>query len=485
MFHTKNKTKTSHDAFADKFNHKKTIHNDNKRFQNISTKSPSVIKVSITDFNNNNDNTDTDTNTDNNSETNLATNLATNSATNSDRKKYDTSSQNGLYTDNIFNINSIKKSVNIDIRKHFTNDAYANIHIPKIKCKEILVPTYLESDNFDFTMINKNITTHMVITYEQKLKPASIGLLHEKGVKVINHVYQELYKDNTKPTGFGDFIRGCYYLLQFCYRNKFEHKIFIYSPIAQFLINHCENYNIHKKDNQGFLLGIPMFVKNNWVSGVFDSNNFIIGCEKTTLTQEEFIRYLCNDVTVISNNIFTYNIMFPEEEEITQNDIKHIRTMLQPTDEMSEYVDSTLGFLRLKKKNYNAIHIRSGDKFLCDDSKIFSTNYIKKIIAEVFLIFNTNNNSTCDYLLVADNNEIKVILMEIYPNIQSVLLDFTHLGVGSIFERQKVKNSMLDFYLLANSCAIHSLTSYPHGSGFSYWCAKTYEVPYTCKYITV
>ena len=476
MFHTKNKTKTSYDALADKFNHKKTIHNDNKRFQNISAKSPSVIKVSITDFNNNNDITDTDINMDTNTDTD----------TNSDNnmKKNETSSQNGLYPNNLFNINSIKKSVNIDIHKHFTNDAYANINIPKIMCKEILVPTYLESDNFDFTMINKNITTHMGITFEQKIKDASIDLLHEKGVKVINNVYQEIYKDKTKPTGFGDFIRGCYYLLQFCYRNKFEHKIFIYSPIAQFLINHCENYNIHKKSNQGFLFGIPMFVKNNWVSCVLDSDNFIIGCKKTTQTQEAFIRYLCHDVKVFSNNIFTYNIMFPEEEEITKNDINHIKTMLQPTGEMSEYVDLTLGLLRLEKNKYNVIHIRSGDKFLCDDSKIFATNYIKKIVAEVFLIFNTENNSICEYLLVADNNEIKVILMEIYPNIKSVLLDITHLGVGSIYEIQKVKNSMLDFYLLADSCAIHSLTSYPHGSGFSYWCAKTYNIPYSCKYIT-
>ena len=40
-----------------------------------------------------------------------------------------------------------------------------------------------------------------------------------------------------------------------------------------------------------------------------------------------------------------------------------------------------------------------------------------------------------------------------------------------------------DFYLLANSNTIHSLTSYPHGSGFSYWCAKTFNIPYVCKYI--
>ena len=123
---------------------------------------------------------------------------------------------------------------------------------------------------------------------------------------------------------------------------------------------------------------------------------------------------------------------------------------------------------------------------MCENSTIFATDYIKKIVNEVFLIFNNNKDTAnYDYLLVADNNEIKCILMEIYPNIQSLLLDIIHIGEGSLLERQKVKNTLLDFYLLANSNAIHSFTSYPHGSGFSYWCAKTYDIPYSCKYITI
>lgn len=36
---------------------------------------------------------------------------------------------------------------------------------------------------------------------------------------------------------------------------------------------------------------------------------------------------------------------------------------------------------------------------------------------------------------------------------------------------------------MSNSCAIYSLTTYTHGSGFSYWCSKMYGIPYKCKYI--
>ena len=87
-------------------------------------------------------------------------------------------------------MNSIKKSANVEIQKYFINDAYTNINIPQIMCKEILVPTYLEADNFDFTIINKNITTHMVMTFDQPVHDSNVEILHRKGVNVINNVYK-------------------------------------------------------------------------------------------------------------------------------------------------------------------------------------------------------------------------------------------------------------------------------------------------------
>jgi hypothetical protein len=374
---------------------------------------------------------------------------------------------------------------------------------------EILVPTYLEAGNFDFSRMNTNITQNLnslptnytnsdkvfnmntnIITHmgHQTFKhigyDSNIDILRKNGVKVINNVYQKVYKGNIKPTGFGDFIRGCYFLLQFCNKNNFEPKVFIYNSIAEFLINHGKNYDLYQKSNKTFSSNITMFVKNNWNDCVLDTNNNIVGFNKNTVVYHEFVKYMCYDVSVFSNNIFIYNIMFPEDQEITPGDKKYIRQMLEPTDEMSKYVDDTLKYLRLYKKKYNVIHIRSGDKYLRENSKVFSSNYIKKIVAELFLIFNKDKTNH-DYLLLADNNEIKCFLMEKFPYLKSLRLNIIHIGEGSVSERQKVKNTLLDFYLLANSDSIKSFTAYPHGSGFSYWCAKTYNIPYSCKYITV
>lgn len=476
MSYKKNKSKMAQDSFADKFNHKKTIHNDNKRVQNINIKSNSVIKAEISEFNNIIDITDIE----------IHKQILSNITHMPKITCKEIFVPPHLESEN-FNFTMINKNIKTDIESH--NQILSNsIHMPKITCKANFLPQYLESENFDFTMINKNINTHIEMISEDKINlPVSVELLHKKGVTVINNVYQELYKDNTKPTGFGDFIRGCYYLLQFCKNNRFKPKVFVYSQVSDFLVNYCENSKLSKNINQRFLSSIPMFVKNNWVDCILDSNNYIVDSIKTNIIQEDFVRYLCDDVKVYSKNIFIYNIMFPEDNQITKDDKLYIQKMLQPTHEMSQYVDQTLKGLRFQKYKYNVIHIRSGDKFLCDNSKIFPRDYIKKIIDEVFILLNNNNtnDNICDYLLIADNNEIKIILMEYYPNIKSLILDITHLGQETVLERKKVKNTMLDFYLLANSSAIHSFTSYPHGSGFSYWCAKTYEVPYSCMYIKI
>jgi hypothetical protein len=43
-----------------------------------------------------------------------------------------------------------------------------------------------------------------------------------------------------------------------------------------------------------------------------------------------------------------------------------------------------------------------------------------------------------------------------------------------------LKNTLIDFYLMSQSKQIISFSVYQHGSGFSKWCAVTYEIPYVC-----
>ena len=137
--------------------------------------------------------------------------------------------------------------------------------------------------------------------------------------------------------------------------------------------------------------------------------------------------------------------------------------------------------MEFEKGSYNLIHVRSGDKYLKNESKLFDTIYISKLMTEIQSIL--NNNKQTKYLLIADNNEIKYLLCAKFAQFKTIYTDITHLGEGVTLEKEQVKNTLLDFYLISNAISIHSFTGYIHGTGFSYWCSLIYDIPYTCKYI--
>jgi len=439
----KNKQKDYHNALANSFNRKKTRDNDVARFQNIHPKINSIIRVDVSE------------------------------------KKEDDSAINMPVID-VYKMNSIQTSVSISLNMINNNE---HVSIPKIELKEIVIPTYSENDNYDINNINKNInqTIEMEIYNLDDNFDYDISKLYRKKVKVINNVYQESYTENIKPTGFGDFIRGCYFLLQFCSKYKFQTKIIINHPIAVFLEKFYKGFVLNQLVNKPLLRLIPMFTENNWKDSRFDAANYIVDTVTNNKTIGDYVNYLCG-LKVTTNSIFSYNIMFPYEEICSEHK-KLVRDLLEPTEEIKLYVDSTLETLGIYRNCYSVIHIRSGDKYLNDTTKIFDTIYLKKLIYEVNILINFNPD--INYLLIADNNEIKLLLMEQFPCLKAIFKGITHIGEGTLLEREKVKNTMLDFYLMANSNSINSYTCYAHGSGFSYWCAITYNIPHKCMFINI
>ena len=436
----KNKQKDYHNALANTFNRKKTRENEVVRFQNIHPKINSVIRVDLV--------------------------------------KEEEDAFDILVTD-VYKMNSIQTSVSIPLNMRNNDD---NVVIPKIELKEIVIPTYSDNDKYDINNINRNInqTIEMEINLDDNFD-YDISKLYRKKIQTISNVYQESYTENIKPTGFGDFIRGCYFLLQFCSKYKFQPKIIINHPIAVFLEKFYKSFVLNQTLNKPLLRLVPMFTENNWKDSRFDTANYIVDTVTNNKTIGDYVNYLCS-LKVTNNTIFSYNIMFPYDE-IREDHKKYVRDLLQPTEEIKLYVDSTLETLEVYKNCYSVIHIRSGDKYLNDATKIFDTAYFKKLIYEVNILISFNPDIS--YLLIADNNEIKLLLMERFPCLKAVFKSITHIGEGTVLEREKVKNTMLDFYLMANANSINSYTCYAHGSGFSYWCAITYNIPHKCMYINI
>ena len=384
-------------------------------------------------------------------------------------------------TEDIYNFNDIKISTNVQL--NFGNENEVS-KIQKIHLKDIIIPFQNDLDKYDLNDINNNISTtiHMNIFIGDEFNEGDVNRLKKKKVTTINHIYQQKYAHDINVTGLGDFIRGCFYILQFCNKFNFKCNILIQHPIAFFLEKFYTSYNpLYDKllSNNNV-----MFTQSNLKDTIFNkNNNNIDGFVLSSKTQTDFVEYLCS-IKVKNNSIYSYNTLFPYDD-ISFQDCNLMASLLQPTNEMKEYVDETMSCLGISKKKFNIIHIRSGDIYLKNETKIFDSLYFKTVTNEIFRIINSNRAGNNDFLLIADNNEIKYLLCEIFPQIKTLYKDITHLGEGIELEREKVKNTLLDFYLISSSASVFSFTIYAHGTGFSWWCAKIYGIPYTCKYVSI
>jgi len=377
----------------------------------------------------------------------------------------------------VYKLHNIQTSTKIDF--NLNNANYNNRNFPIVPLKEISVPRYLETDFFDVKDIYKSIDkfNDPDILNEEDFFNVNIEKLHKKNIKCIINVYQDIYLNNIKPTGLGDFIRGCYFLLQFCEKYNFKFKLIINHPIAFYLEKFYRTFLINKNLNMNLFSKIPIFSKNNWEQSKFDSSNFIISAVTNISFLGEFVNFLY-DINKQSGNLFIYNTMFPYDN-VKEEHKGFVRNFFEPNQEMKLYVDDVLTSIGLLKNNYSVIHIRSGDKYLTNDDKLFQTKYFNKLIYDISrLVFKGGN-----FLLIADNNEIKLLINEKLPSVKTFFKNITHLGEGHVLEKERVKNTMLDFYLFSYSNSIHAFSCYQHGSGFSYWCAQTYNIPYQCKYI--
>lgn len=271
-------------------------------------------------------------------------------------------------------------------------------------------------------------------------------------LKQINNVYQEKYKDGKNATGLGDFIRGSYFLMQFCEKNKINFNILINHPLKKYLKNAI---NLDET--------IEKF-------GELNNNN------TTPDIYSQFYTFL--KTQPIKNNIIKIcTICFPCFN-ISEEHKRIMKYILEPSDSFKEIIHSTLIKLDIQVKQYIIIHIRTGDKYLIYSDELIEEYYLK-IISEIESIYNPQNQ----YLLISDNLTIKTKIKECMPNIKMCLDPITHFGEGTQFDDEKIKNTLIDFYLITLSNKIFAFSCYEHGSGFSEWPAITFNIPYILKII--
>ena len=306
---------------------------------------------------------------------------------------------------------------------------------------------------------------------EEKIRSKEIEIpltLLQLKKPIIENVYQERYNNNINATGLGDFIRGSYFLLEFCDNNNIPCNINILNhQVSQF-------FEMYKNKQPLVYNNINKFELTNFNPHI--SHEKIITNISNPSINDDFIKYLSKQ-SVFNKKLYIYTIAYPALT-IPQKHKEYMQRILAPSARIKSLVDKMLSDLELVSKNFTIIHIRYGDDFLIQHKEKFKKSHLEIIHGTL-----DNLNVNTKYLLISDNTSLKNYLSLNYPFLKIHLNEITHTGEGIQLETNKLQNTMIDFNLFSRASNVIAFSVYPHGTGFSKWVTETYSVPYSCKYL--
>jgi len=412
-------------------------------------------------------------------------------------------------------IHELKKQVEIKNKKEY--ELTKQFETQKKKNDEIIT-------NLETQIKNLNSEKELFLSSKQKeVEEQSNAMLNEKKttIKIVN-IYQQFFAYNRKATGWGDIIRGSYFLMQYCEDVGLDFDMDMsYHPISRFLEKYRKmeyNKELLNEENEN--------MKKNVYKNVvkFDETNFTpkITSDKIILSNHRSIKeikykfvkylnispfypdYIDTNIDVNENNSkplntkYIHTITFPIYN-ITYLQKERMKQEVEPCDELKVEVENIMATLELVEERYVVLHIRCGDTYLLNKNNFFSKTFLSKVKQEVknwldFLedtrgtMINMNNSPDEDafktsVFCIADNNYIKQIILNEFPYFKTLFFDIKHVGEGQKLEEENLKNTVIEFTIMSKSKSIFGISSYNHGSGFSKWCAETYSIPYMCKYV--
>ena len=215
------------------------------------------------------------------------------------------------------------------------------------------------NDKYNITDIDKKnyfkISNNINLNYNlDQLKNDLVNKNIRKDIKKINNVYKINFK-NAPSTGFGDFIRGCYFLLEFTEKFNIDIDFHIYeSNIKHYL----KYFAVKPIINQKIANNIYKFTDINCS---FTNINGIISYDIDN-NVDDFINYI-NSQTIYSNNIFINTVNFPSHF-IKQNHVNYMKKILEPTNFLKIDINNLMDNLGLIKNKFITYHIRLGDNFI-------------------------------------------------------------------------------------------------------------------------
>lgn len=281
--------------------------------------------------------------------------------------------------------------------------------------------------------------------------------LNNSRLKKVVNLFQKRYT-NGNSMGFGDYIRGSLSLIQICQIHNLQFDMnYVNHPVSKFLTNTTNNDDLVNSINYN---GVSMFTDNN-----FDRND---------KTYHKRMIDLLNSVTTSHYYLFCNSFPIVDPSPIQR---RIVASKIQPNENLQEAIKTTMSELGLERDGYRVIHIRTGDRYLLNNARL-DTNLINKVVSTINK--NVSRLSPFKYLILSDNVELKKVLSTIYSSDKFVIQidkSITHLGEGAVKDDESVKNTLVDFFLLAQSNAIISMSPYLHESSFSKYCGILFGIP--------
>ena len=326
---------------------------------------------------------------------------------------------------------------------------------------------YMEQSEKQLQQVVKENNTYK----ESLLKNENIIIYNNPIINIptIHIIYQYTYKNNVSVTGLGDFIRCCFYILQFSDNYSINIDFNIYKhPIKKYF-----KYFLNKEDiSESISNNISFFEKKNYK---YFTNNNIIDYYYYNIDNDIF--KFIKQIETYDKHKYLYLVNHPDETRILEQHRTKIRELFEPVYELQMKIENMLTSLNLIKHKYKIIHVRLNDNS-------FNGNYINFTDKQTINIINTINaikkTTTDDIFLLCSNTVFKKHIIQQTPNIKTIFSEISHIGESKIITNDSLINTLIDFYIMSYSNHIYSFSVYEHGSGFSKWCAVMYNIPYIC-----
>lgn len=248
--------------------------------------------------------------------------------------------------------------------------------------------------------------------------------------------------------GLGDLLRGTMHL--HCLSQQLNFRLIVDTqlhPISKFLISIPHEYSDHVLENNNKII--------NLINSTTNSTDVI----KNHLMHPDSIN---TPIMLICNNMES---MHPSADTKL-----FIRTILNPTEEFKAEFNSMCAAFKITN-NYSILHLRLGDEELV--KRTVNVNKYNDMLKIIDAHVTPHDNM----LIIADSFAFKQHLCHVRPHLTNRIIPTNPIHLSHSTDKDMIKETLFDLFLLTNSKFIKTYTIYTWISGFVQWVSCAFNIP--------